>query len=246
MSKEKIIQLFMTNVKGKEIKIMRKNQMKIKHNCKSEPDIFGYEMKKNAKKITFGDISANEYLFSKNKQTIEKLNNWNENEHTITRNEFIKYFGKSNPKKNNRYSWSGSCVPNYGVWNDFGQILLFDDNSNLFIKYSFEKDTRSCKIDYPIFLHKNDIIIAMWKCEKLEKHINIKYNNKGFFICKKNDDKYDKICFGKPFDYNYFVDNIKKRNIIFDSGMYVGNNRNYSHFRSLANNFWFKLIVEEY
>ena len=35
-------------------------------------------------------------------------------------------------------------------------------------------------------------------------------------------------------------------NIIFDSGMYQGNSRNYSQFRSSANNFWNILITEEY
>ena len=48
------------------------------------------------------------------------------------------------------------------------------------------------------------------------------------------------------FDFNYFVDNIKNKNIIFDSGMYEGNSRNYSQFRSSANNFWNILITEEY
>ena len=56
---------------------------------------------------------------------------------------------------------------------------------------------------------------------------------------------YDKICFGKPFNFNFFVENIKTDIVIFDSGMYQGNNRNYSQFRS-SNKFWNKLIVEEY
>ena len=56
---------------------------------------------------------------------------------------------------------------------------------------------------------------------------------------------YDKICFGKPFNFNFFVENIKTDIVIFDSGMYQGNSRNYSQFRS-SNKFWNKLIVEEY
>jgi hypothetical protein len=39
---------------------------------------------------------------------------------------------------------------------------------------------------------------------------------------------------------------IKNKLIIFDSGMYSGNNRNYSQFRSINNNFWKTLITEEY
>lgn len=45
--------------------------MGIKHNAKNEPDINGYEMKKSSNKITLGDFSASEYLFSgKNKKIL--------------------------------------------------------------------------------------------------------------------------------------------------------------------------------
>jgi hypothetical protein len=65
--KQIIINLFNLNVKGKEININNKGcegywlekQMGIKHNSRCEPDLYGYEMKKHAIKITFGDISAN-------------------------------------------------------------------------------------------------------------------------------------------------------------------------------------------
>jgi len=252
--KQKIINLFMDNIKDK-ILISKihcgseghwlENQMGIKHNSKNDPDIFGYEMKKNSnKKITFGDFSANEYLFSKNKIIIENMNGWKKDENKISRNDFIKYFGTPNPLKNNRYSWSGKCVPVYGEWNNCGQIMYFDNDLNLLISYSFEKDFREIKKTFPLFLKEKDIIIAVWKQDKLKNHINNKFNKKGFFICKKNDKNvYENICFGNPFNFEYFVDNIKNKNIIFDSGMYKGNSRNYSHFRA-SSNFWNKLIIE--
>jgi hypothetical protein len=37
---------------------------------------------------------------------------------------------------------------------------------------------------------------------------------------------------------------MKNKQIIFDSGMYVGNTRNYSHFR--GSDFWKDLITDEY
>lgn len=80
-----------------------------KHNNKNTPDN-GYEMKKMYNKITLGDFSASEYLFPPNKIY-------------ITRTEFIIFVGKSIPLKNNRFSWSGSCVPTYNVYNEYGQIL---------------------------------------------------------------------------------------------------------------------------
>jgi hypothetical protein len=77
-NKQFIIYKFMTNVKGKEILIEKnkhcgsegywlERQMGLNHNSNNEPDILGYEMKKNSSKITIGDFSASEYLFSKKK-----------------------------------------------------------------------------------------------------------------------------------------------------------------------------------
>ena len=162
----------MTNVKGKEILILTKThcgseghwletQMGIPHNSKNEPDIFGYEMKKCSNKITFGDFSASEYLFSKSKEHLEKLNKWKTNEYQLTRTDFIRYFGTSKPEKNNRYSWSGSCVPTYGKWNDCGQKLIFTTKLNLCVVYSFEKDKREIKHSYPHFIQNNSVIIAI-------------------------------------------------------------------------------------
>ena len=80
--KKIIINLFKDNVKGVEIKIDKKlnlkhcgkegywleEKMRIKNNSKNQPDIYGYEMKKESlKKISLGDYSASEYLFSKKK-----------------------------------------------------------------------------------------------------------------------------------------------------------------------------------
>ncbi len=189
-------------------------------------------------------VQVNIY-FQKKKENIEKINNWEKNNFNITRTEFIKYFGVPNLLKNNRYSWSGKCVPKYGVWNCCGQKLCFNNNLDLCIFYSFEKDKRCEKYTYPKFI-QNNIIIAIWNKNKLENNINKKFNKNGFFICKKINNKYEKILFGKPFDFNYFVDNIKNKNIIFDSGMYEDNSRNYSQFRSSVNNFWNYLIIEEY
>ena len=76
--------------------------MNIKHNKNNKPDILGYEMKKFSEKITFGDFSASEYIFQKKKQIINEYNDWTQE--TMTKNEFIEYFGNKNESKN-RYSW---------------------------------------------------------------------------------------------------------------------------------------------
>jgi hypothetical protein len=41
-----------------------------------------------------------------------------------SKGDFIRIFGNPNPNKNNRNSWSGSCVPTYNNWNSNGQILM--------------------------------------------------------------------------------------------------------------------------
>jgi len=78
----------------------------------------------------------------------------------------------------------------------------------------------------------------------MKTHIDNKYDKKGFFICKKIGNTYEKICFGKAFNFEYFIECIKNKKIIFDSGMYDGNSRNYSQFRGSC--FWNELITEEY
>ena len=167
--------------------------------------------------------------------------------HFYTTNEkfnFIKTFGNPNPNKENRYSWSGSCVPIYNSWNSNGQLLTINENNDIIIYYSFSNDTRSKKIDFPLFLHNDNIVIALWKSSKMKPHIDNKFDKKGFFICKKIGNTYEKICFGKAFNFEYFIECIKNKKIIFDSGMYDGNSRNYSQFRGSC--FWNELITEEY
>ena len=191
IDKQHIIILFNTCVKGFEICLeeqtikhcgkeghLLETKMGIKHNSKNEPDINGYEMKKfSNKQITLGDFSASEYAFSKKnkRNTINILNNWTD-EIKLNRSDFIKTFGNPNPSKENRYSWSGSCVPKYNIWNSNGQILTINENNDIIIYYSFSNDTRSIKIYFPIFLQNDNIVIALWKSSKMKSHINKNLN----------------------------------------------------------------------
>ena len=220
--------------------------MGIKPNNKNKPDIYGYEMKTNSKKITFGDFSASEYAFSTiNKRTkINEYNKW-DNNIELTRDSYIQYFGESNKDKNNRYSWSGSCVPIYNNWNNCGQNIVINDNKDIIIKYSYSRDKRDRKSLFPEFIKKDNICIAIWKSDKMKKHINDKFNEKGFFICKKTKMTFDTICFGKTFNFEYFINGLQNKKIIFDSGMHQKNTRNYSHFRA-NKDFWNNLIIEEF
>ena len=250
--KEKIIKRFYEKVKGRKPENLKASHdgaeghwledcMGVKHNASKEPDISGYEMKKSSSKISFFDLSASEYLFSKHKVVINKANNWETGKFFISKQQFIRYFGTN--KK--RYSWSGKCFPIYGSYNFCGQIITTSDTNDICIYYSHSKDQRK-DVDIPEFLKRENVLIAIWTQEKLRTHINRKFNNKGFFICKKTNSIYDKLCFGKPFDFKYFMENFKNRTIFIDSGMVDGNSRNYSTFRSTPKDFWNELIIEEY
>jgi len=254
--KQHIISMFENNVKHREIHTegyhndhcgkeghWLESKMGITPNAKNAPDLRGFECKKTSKKTTLGDYSASEYLFSKKKDNINQYNGWS-NEIIMSRNEYITTFGNPNPKKNNRYSWSGSCVPTYDTYNSNGTVLTVSATNDLIVYYSFSKDTRNNKHNFPEYLQHDNIVIAIWLADKLRTHINNKFNQRGFFICTKENNVYEKICFGKPFNFDYFIECIKNKTIIFDSGMYQGNSRNYSMFRGAS--FWKDLIIEEY
>lgn len=110
--KKEIIRRFNENVRGKKADSSTANsrhdgkdghwletQMGVEHNRKTEPDLFGYEMKnQTTSKTTFGDWSANYYLFK------DKTSG-------INRDDFLKIFGKPNADKAGRFSWSGEPCP---------------------------------------------------------------------------------------------------------------------------------------
>jgi len=258
LSKKKIIKLFKKNVKGKIFKVNSKKHdgseghwlercFGVIANFSNSPDIGGFELKKKAKVISFGDWSATEYLFSKSNKLLNEINKDNFN---MTRIQFIKLFGCKNENKPNRYSWSGKCVPKYGKWNKFGQKLKIDKNNNILVMYSYKRDKRKKNNKLYKKLKKKKICIAIWSAQKMEKLVNSKFNNKGYIICKKNKKgDYDKICFGKCIYYDLFIDKIKSRNIYFDSGMYYDsvkdNKRFYSQWRAISS-FWDGMIIEEY
>lgn len=253
--KQDIIDLFNKNIKGKQY--MKTDTahdgdeghwleklMNLKPNSNNEPDIGGYEMKKESKKITFGDWSG-EYLFSRSTKLLNKINNKNI---SMSKENFIKTFGNKSEDKEDRYSWSGSCVPKYGEFNNCGQTLTIDKDNNILALYSYEHDKRK---DKNINFNSDQIIcIAVWSKDKMEKHVNTKFNQKGFFICKKNKkDEYEKICFGSPISYDVFIDKIKSCDIFLDSGMYHDNKkpntRLYSQWRA-SQKFWNNLLIEEF
>jgi hypothetical protein len=249
--REKIIKRFMKNVYGKTPETSRANQrhdgkeghwlekqMDVKPNASNTPDLWGYEMKNDTtSKTTFGDWSPNYWIFR-------------DKEYGMTRDNFFEIFGKPNPKKNNRLSWSGTPLPKIHGVNSFGVKIVIDVENNISFVYSYFKDSRKNKSKLvPEKLKKGEHIIARWNAkgkksisEKLER----KFNQSGWFKCLLDKDgTYDRIIFGGPMNFDAFMKFFKKGKIIYDGGMYQGNNRPYSQWRS-PNAFWDSLVISRH
>lgn len=250
---QKIVRLFMANVYGKSPDTSQANQhhdgrnghwletqMGINHNANNQADLFGYEMKNNTTsgKTTFGDWSADYYLF-------QCRNNCTSN---ITRNQFIEIFGKPNSQKGNRYSWSGKPIPTIhrpSSWN--GSEMRIDASDTIQIVYHYSQDPRPNKSQIvPSELQYDNIVLASWSRSWLEPKFTGKFSQNGWFKCLQNSDGiYYKIAFGEPMNFDNWLQLVRQGIVYFDSGMYVGNQRNYSQWRA-NNTYWDSLIVREY
>jgi hypothetical protein len=253
-NKKKIINMFISNVQGKVYDSTGFNTrhdgaeghwlerlMGIAANASNEADLFGYEMKKPTRsKTTFGDWSPDVSLWGKNRpyDDIDRLDR---------DTEFLVYFGKPNPLKKNRYSWSGEPSPTIKGYNNFGQILKVDEKNNILACYSFSEDKRADKEALiPQKLKKEDLIIAKWSAHIMKEKVERKFNDNGWFKCFKNaSGVYEAIGFGDPIEYEDWIELVKSGTVFFDSGMYQGNVRPYSQWRA-NNNYWDELIDERY
>lgn len=248
IAKQTIIKTFHDNVKGRKSDTALANlkhsgkeghwletAMGIIHNGNNAPDILGYEMKNaTSLKTTFGDWSANYYIF-------------NDPNYSIDRTAFMQIFGKPNAKKNGRYSWSGEPCPKISSYNRFGQKLVVDEQKNILAVYSYSQDRRNDKsIIVPEELQIENLLLARWDATKLMRRVEDKFNDMGWFKCEKdNYGTYTTIAFGDPITFDVWIDCVKKGEIFFDSGMYEGNRRPYSQWRA-SNDFWDKRVTSRY
>ena len=260
-NKKNIIDLFYKKVKGKNPKdlIKKKHDGAEGHwldlqfgklpDGDNNADHWGYECKSGTTsgKTTWGDWQANYYIYKDPK-------------YNITREDFFQYWGHPNHLKANRLSWSGKIVPAYHEdIKDSGQFMYADGLNDIYIKYDYEIDNRINKASLiPEKFKKKNLILAKWigyeknlgnyngRTGTLEKRVESKFNQKGWFICKRVDGIYTSIIFGEPIDFNIWMQMFKQKKIFFDSGMYDGNNRPYSQFRS-DNRIWSQLnVIDEY
>lgn len=269
-NKKRIIQLFRENVRGRKPDLTGRNlrhdggngqwleaQFGVSANADNHADILGYELKnETTSKTTFGDWSANEYIF----KTGKYVGCFSGGTSSARQDSFCRIFGKPNEAKAGRYSWSGSPIPKIGCYNIFGQIMIIDEFKNIVIYYSYSQDKRPNKhYIVPQELQHDEIQLARWYGESwpiavkktcrdktLKEKLEDKFNDAGWFTCKTGPDgTYQKICFGNPMTFDYWLSLVLNGTVFFDSGMYVGNKRPYSQWRA-SNSFWDSLIVDCY
>lgn len=264
---EQIVELFRRNVRGKRPVLSGTNarhdgreghwleaRFGITANASNQSDLLGYELKdQTTSKTTFGDWSANRYVFT-NPQYFRFFTG---NTKAQRQNSFLHIFGKPNAEKGGRFSWSGSPCPKMGRYNAFGQKLEIADDGDIRAMYSFSQDERADKGSIvPLGLQQENLVIAHWygrtspsrkradKC--LKEKLEDKFNNRGWFTCRKDQSgAYVEICFGDPINYDTWLGLVRQGIVFFDSGMYEGNARPYSQWRA-ENSFWESLIKRRY
>jgi len=259
-NKRIIIDKFNKNVRGRREDTTHSNQahdgkgghwlekqMSVIHNPNNKPDLLGYEMKNQTSsgKISFGDWSADEYIFQHGRPKKHHTTNQNFN---ITKNEFVQIFGKSNPNKNNRYSWSGIPAPSkYNIMNTYGQVITIDKDNDVIVIYNYSNDKRvNKKSIVPKNMQVEGLVLARWKYQTIKNRLEDKFNQKGWFTCTKdNRGVYNSIHFGKPINYELWISLFKQGLVYFDSGMKENESRNYSIWRSPTVN-WNNLIIDSY
>lgn len=265
-NKERLIEIFRSNVKGRIPDISGRNirhdgrrghwlveQFGVSANADNHADILGYELKNETTsgKTTFGDWSANEYIF----KTPPYNSLFSGSTASEKQNAFCRMFGKPNEAKNGRFSWSGSPIPKIWQYNSFGQIMVIEENLDIVIYYSFSQDFRYNKFEIiPPQLQHDEIQIARWygvanpllsrRGKTLKDKLEDKFDDLGWFTCKTDSiGAYDKICFGSPITFENWINLVDSGIVYFDSGMYEGNKRPYSQWRA-DNSYWNSLITD--
>lgn len=200
-------------------------QMGLKVNGLNEPDFHGFEMKKDSRgKTTFGDWPPDSAIY---KGPTKRF----------SQDDFLSVFGSPNPKKMNRYSWSGSVFPKVGKFNAYGQTLSIDAAKNIRAIYSHDLNFQSAS-GVPSDLRRNDLEIAHWTHARLKLRLERKFNQLGWFRCLKDSSgRYARIQFGLPINIETFMPLFRAGTIYIDCGMHQGNARPYMQFRA-NNNLW--------
>lgn len=265
--KQEIKNIFDEKIRGKEPvpKSNRENhdgweghwleeQFGVVANNRNEADYKGFEIKDSTgSKTTFGDWPVDEYIFFSHKKCAEDSAKASacpkcKNSQLNRDKEFLHIFGTPNPKKKNRYSWSGSVFPKVGETNFYGQTLEISNDGDVKAIYHFSKDERENKNSLlPENLKIDYVVLAKWRAASLKEKLK-KFGRYGWAKCvqpARGHGIYTAIEFGRPINFDAWLEGLRKGIIILDSGMYEGNRRPYSCWRA-SNSYWAEQVEETY
>lgn len=255
MEEQKIVAIYYQNVKGKKFDPSQnvndgsyghwlESLFGVRHNADNKPDLFGFEIKsETTSKITFGDWSADYYIY----KDPSNYDIFTGSTIPVRKDQFLKIFTRPNPNNKDRYSWSGTSCPKLNSWTPQGQTLIINENQDIQIFYSYEKDTRTNKDSIiPYKFKLNNLLIAQWNKFSIQEKLERKFNQNGWITCKTNSQgEIDRLCIGNPINFQTWINWVKTKDVFFDSGMYEGNPRPYSQWRA-NNSLWNHLIVKTY
>ena len=241
-----LMQIFTDKIKGKQLPPMTHDgaighwleaQFGVSANNDDAADWFGYELKSGKSKTTFGDWSADWYLWKIPNSGIS------------SRDQFLQTFGTpSRPDRPGRYSWSGKVFPKINMYNEYGQIMRVEENLDITIYYSYSRDGRFNKHEIiPQKLRNEKLELAKWYRSTLEPRVIRKFGQKGWVKFVQNRGVIESMLIGPPMNYIQWIEYVKTGEIYLDSGMYYDphkpNIRPYSNWRA-NNNFWNLLAIE--
>lgn len=243
---EELVRIFRTEIRGKKLPPLShdgaighwiESKFGIRANADDEADWRGLELKSGKTKTTFGDWSADRYLWQVEGSGIS------------SREDFLRIFGtQSRPDRPRRFSWAGSVFPTVAGFNAFGQRMYVNDDLDVVIEYDFAHDLRTDKFTIvPKPLHHQNLELARWNRASLESRVDRKFGQRGWVKFQSQRGVIDHMLIGPPMTYSQWINGVQDGDIFLDSGMYFDpvkpNNRPYSNWRAL-NTYWDSLAIE--
>lgn len=243
---ENLVHIYHTKLKGRKVPEKThdgsvghwlESQFGVAANRDDSADWEGFELKSGKSKTTFGDWSADIYLWHGSPAEVP------------TRDVFLQIFGtQSRPDRPGRYSWSGKVFPTTKGYNDYGQIMVVEQSLDITIYYNYSRDLRPDKSEIvPSGLQVDDLVLAVWHKSTLENRVSRKFGQRGWVKFVQSGSVITGMMIGGPMYFEEWIDGVRTGDIFLDSGMYYDphkpNNRPYSNWRA-RNNFWEQLSLE--
>ena len=245
MVDQDLVSIFRARIKGHPLPQMThdgsighwiENQFGVNANADDSADWQGYELKSGKTKTTFGDWSADQYIW----QT--------PNSGLSSRDHFLQIFGtQSRADRPGRYSWSGSVFPTVHGFNAYGQVMQVDRNLDVVIYYDFTKDQRPNKHAIVPQHLQQTVELARWYRATLEARVVRKFGQRGWAKFEASGGVINSMLIGPPMNFSQWIQGVQAGHIFLDSGMYFDpvkpNNRPYSNWRAV-NGYWESLAIQ--